>query len=234
MKSQPAAGELPTGAFKWKSTHTGLLKYLVYVPPGFGTNRNEGWPLMLFLHGSGERGTNPQRTAIHGPLNLVKQGTNFPFIIIAPLCPAGEQWQNDSLLLLLDHVTKKFAVDESRVYLTGLSMGGYGTWNLAFAHPERFAAIAPVCGGGLLLDLIIPSDDTVRKLKALPIWAFHGGKDTVVPVEESEQLVNRLRELGVKNVKLTVYPNAKHNSWTETYNNPELYTWLLGQRRKGN
>jgi predicted peptidase len=186
---------------------------------------------MLFLHGAGERGTNVQCAGIHGPMSLVRKGTNFPFIIVAPLCPAGERWQNDSLSLLLDHVTTKYRVDKKRVYLTGLSMGGYGTWSLGVTQPERFAAIAPICGGGSRIDLILGSRDQAAALKSLPIWAFHGAKDPVVPLDESERMVAALKKAGGKDVKLTVYPNAEHNSWTETYNNPELYDWFLQHNR---
>jgi len=231
MKPKPATGDLPAHSFKWKSARAGELKYLLYLPADYDAKSGKRWPLMLFLHGAGERGTNVQRVAIHGPLSLVQQGTNFPFLIIAPLCPADERWQNDPLSLLLDRVTKNFAVDESRVYLTGLSMGGYGTWSLGVAQPGRFAAMAPICGGGSKIDVLLSNRAQAQALKSLPVWAFHGAKDPVVPLDESERMVEALKRLGVKNVKLTVYPNADHNSWTETYNNPEFYEWLLKQKR---
>jgi predicted peptidase len=164
---------------------------------------------------------------------MVKQGTNFPFIIVAPQCPEGRRWENESLLHLLEHVTQQHAVDASRVYLTGLSMGGYGTWKLGLVHPEKFAAIVPICGGGEFIDALLVSREKPAALKSLPVWAFHGAKDPVVPLAESERMVNTLKKLGVQDVKLTVYPEANHNSWTETYNNPELYEWLLKQRRAG-
>jgi len=231
MKPKAAAGDLPAQSLKWKSARAGEMKYLLYVPADYDAKSGKRWPLMLALHGAGERGTNVQRVAIHGPMSLVKKGTNFPFIIVAPLCPAGERWQNDSLSLLLDNVTQKLAVDAKRVYLTGLSMGGYGTWSLGITQPERFAAIVPICGGGTMIDVILGSRDKTQALKSLPVWAFHGAKDNVVPLAESERMVDSLKKLGVKEVKLTVYPNAEHNSWTETYNNPELYEWLLKHQR---
>ncbi len=161
-------------------------------------------------------------------MNLVRQGTNFPFIIIAPLCPEGERWQNDSLLKLLETVTKKYAVDTNRIYLTGLSMGGYGTWSLGVSHPEKFAAIAPICGGGQVIDILLAGyGKPSNPLGSLPIWAFHGAKDPVVPLEESERMIRAMKKAGAKEVKLTVYPEAQHDSWTETYNDPELYDWLL-------
>jgi predicted peptidase len=169
--------------------------------------------------------------AIHGPPKLVKQGKEFPFIIIAPQCPEGDRWHEDALLELLDRVTHEYAVDTNRVYLTGLSMGGFGTWKLGIAHPEKFAAIVPICGGGETIDVLLAGRERGAALKSLPIWAFHGAKDPVVPVTESERMVNALKKAGVKEVKLTVYPEAQHDSWTETYNNPELYEWLAKQSR---
>jgi predicted peptidase len=228
-KSKTAAGTLSSGELKWRISKTVEMQYLCYLPKDYDPKNGQRWPLLLFLHGSGERGTNLQSVAIHGPLNLVKQGREFPFIIVAPQCPEGQDWSNEPLLALLDHITKKFAVDMNRVYLTGLSMGGYGTWRLAFAHPEKFAAIVPICGGGSLIDVILEGDNKAQtlKYKDLPVWAFHGGKDHVVPPDESERLVKLLKKLGVKEVKLTIYPDANHNSWTETYNNPEIYEWML-------
>jgi predicted peptidase len=115
--------------------------------------------------------------------------------------------------------------------LTGLSMGGYGAWSLGTMHPERFAALAPICGGGELISVLLSSRDKSQALNTIGIWAFHGAKDPVVPVEESRRMVDAVKRAGVKDVKLTVYPEAQHDSWTETYNNPELYRWLLEHQR---
>ena len=230
--AQPTNAPLPAAALKLKAEPRRQLKYLLYLPPEYSARKQgERWPLMLFLHGSGERGTNVQRVAIHGPLSLVRQGTNFPFIIVAPLCPGGEKWENKPLLQLLDHVEKKYAVDTNRVYLTGLSMGGFGTWTLGLAAPERFAALAPVCGGISYIDLLSASRERTNALKNLPIWTFHGGQDNEIPLDESKRIVDALKAKGLSNVRLTIYPEARHNSWTETYNNPELYEWLLAQKR---
>jgi predicted peptidase len=222
---------ISSATLDWKIARSGELKYLLYLPPDYSRTSDKRWPLLLFLHGAGERGTDVQRAAIHGPMSLVKQGTNFPFIIVAPQCPAGQLWENEPLLQLLDEMEKKYAVDTKRVYLTGLSMGGYGTWKLGLAHPERFAALAPICGGGNMIDVILGPRDKPAAIKSLPIWAFHGAKDDVVPLSESERMVGQLKKLGVKDVKLTVYPEAKHDSWKEAYQSPELYEWLLKQSR---
>ena len=123
-------------------------------------------------------------------------------------------------------------VDTNRVYLTGLSMGGYGTWSLATEHPERFAAIAPICGGGDTIQILLTTPAKARALKTLGVWAFHGAKDPVVKVEESERLVAALKKAGGQEVKLTVYPEAQHDSWTETYSHQELYDWFLAHSRE--
>ena len=230
-KAQPATATLRTDKLKWEITRSAEMQFLFYLPKEYQAKDGHRWPLMLFLHGAGERGTDVQRVAIHGPLSNVKQGKDFPFIIVAPQCPESQIWDNESLLKLLDHFIANYAVDTNRVYLTGLSMGGYGTWRLGLAHPERFAALVPICGGGNLIDAILGPRDKGDAIKSLPIWAFHGAKDSVVPLDESERIVKALKKNGVKEVKLTVYPEADHNSWTETYNNPELYEWLLKHSR---
>ena len=230
-KSKTTTGALSSGKLKCRVAKTVETQYLCYVPKGYDPKSGKRWPLMLFLHGAGERGTDVQKVAIHGPLSMVKKGKEFPFIIVGPQCQEGKLWSNEALLELLDDITKKYAVNTNRVYLTGLSMGGYGTWRLGLAHPERFAAIAPICGGGSLIEVILGGRER-PSLKRLPVWAFHGAKDTVVPLEESERMVNALREIGAKEAKLTVYPDAGHDSWTETYNNPELYEWLLRHTRR--
>ena len=226
-KTRTTNAALTTSKVSWKVTQAGKLEYLLYLPRDYPGTKGRRWPLLLFLHGSGERGNNVQRAAIHGPLQQVKRGHEFPFIILAPQCAAGELWQNEPLLQLLNRVGKNFAVDLRRIYLTGISMGGYGTWQLGLQHPAKFAALVPICGGGNMIDVILGPGDKGAALKHLPIWAFHGAKDDVVPLEESERLVKQLNTMGVKEVKLTIYPEAKHDSWTKTYQNPKLYEWLL-------
>ena len=230
-KSQSNNATLKADQLAWKVTLEDNLHYLYYLPKDYPGTNGQQWPLLLFLHGAGERGTNLQLTAFHGPLKRVQQGQDFPFLIVAPQCATGRLWQNEPLLQLLQHVEEKFPVDAKRVYLTGISMGGYGTWQLGLQHPEKFAALVPICGGGNMIDVILGTRDKGETMLRLPIWAFHGAKDSVVPPAESERLVNQLKKLGVKEVKLTVYPEADHDSWTETYQNPELYKWLSKQSR---
>ncbi|MDB6021604.1 MAG: Phospholipase/Carboxylesterase [Pedosphaera sp.] len=208
--------------------------YLLFLPKDYDARAAKRWPVILFLHGSGERGTNVWRAAIHGPTKFIEKNPDFPFILISPQCPEGHKWSDEIVLGLLDSVIAKYAVDTNRIYLTGLSMGGYGTWSLASTYPERFAAVAPICGGEGSIGVILSMMDKSKApaLKKLPIWAFHGAKDTTVALEESERMVKMLKQSGNPNVNLTIYPEANHNSWTETYNNPALYQWFLKQQLK--
>jgi predicted peptidase len=195
------------------------LDYLLSLPEAYETDAGKKWPLVVFLHGSGERGDDVNKVALHGPPKRVSEGEKFPFILVAPQCPAETWWTEQPVLELVDHIEAVYRVDASRIYLTGLSMGGYGTWHFATLAPHRFAAIAPVCGGGVPYRM--------REIPHLPVWAFHGAKDTVVIPDESARLVEALKKFGNNSVKFTVYPEAAHDSWTETYENPELYRWLL-------
>lgn len=206
--------------FEKKVQVTAKLDYLLFLPAGYQTSK-EKFPLMLFLHGAGESGSDLQKVKAHGPPKIVETKNDFPFILVSPQSP-GRGWNPDTLTALLDEVIGQYRVDKTRVYLTGLSMGGYGTWSLAAAHPEKFAAIAPICGGGNVAD--------ARKLARLPIWVFHGAKDPVVPVERSKEMVEAVKAAG-GDVKFTVYPEAQHDSWTETYNNPQLYEWFLQHKK---
>ncbi|MEH2073706.1 MAG: prolyl oligopeptidase family serine peptidase [Nostoc sp.] len=210
-------------------TSTDSYNYLLFLPDGLHPDgdRNEIQqpllPTILFLHGAGQRGSDLDDVRKHGVAKVVEQQADFPFFVISPQCPRREYWNIERLSTLLDEVIASCAVDPDRVYLTGLSMGGYGTWHLAAAQPERFAAIAPICGGG--------NPQAAGKLKNLPVWAFHGAKDNVVPLSESEIMVSALK-VHNGNVKFTVYPEANHDSWTQTYNNPELYEWFLQHWRQ--
>jgi predicted peptidase len=206
--------------FETQITVSAKLDYLLYLPKGYQDSTKE-WPLMLFLHGAGESGSDLAKVKTHGPPKIVESKPDFPFILVSPQSP-GRGWNPETLNALLNDIQKNYRVDKDRVYLTGLSMGGFGTWALAAAHPEKFAAIVPICGGGNTAD--------AAKLAKLPIWVFHGEKDPTVPVQNSKEMVAAIKAAG-GNVKATYYPEAGHDSWTETYNNPELYKWLLEQKR---
>ena len=199
--------------------------YLLYLPKDYVESNDKDFPLVLFLHGAGERGDDLEKVKIHGLPKLINEGKEFSFIVVSPQCPENMFWNADVLSALLDEIEANYRVDTNRVYVTGLSMGGNGTWSLALAEPHRFAAIAPVCGWS------VPS--VACTIKHLPIWVFHGAKDQVVPISASEQMVERLKSCG-SSVKFTVYPEANHDSWTETYNNEELYKWFLEQSKDKN
>jgi hypothetical protein len=198
------------------------VNYLLYLPQDYGKDTSKMWPLMVFLHGSGEAGSDIEKVKMHGPPKLIEQGKQYPFIVVSPQAPENEGWEPQVIIRMIRGLQSKYKVDNERIYLTGLSMGGFGTWNIASKFPSVFAAIAPVCGGG---------DTTqVMKLKHLPVWCFHGAKDDVVNPEQSYRMVRALKKFN-PDVKLTVYPDAKHDSWTYTYNNDSLYTWMLQQKK---
>ncbi len=198
------------------------LKSLDTLPPGYSANPNKKWPLLLFLHGGGEWGSDPSKLKIHGPPRLIEEGKTFPFLVVAPQLPTDEQWLPLQLNDFLDYIETKYRVDTDRVYVTGLSRGGRGTWNLAMAYPARFAAIAPIAARG--------DADDVARIKNLPVWAFHGTDDKTMLFERGEAVVSALQKVG-GTAKFTVYPGVGHDSWTQTYANPALYDWLLSHQR---
>lgn len=213
-------------SFKKTVSREMSLNYLLLLPEGYDTT-DQKWPLVLFLHGAGERGSDLKQLNAHGPTKLAAEGKRFPFVLVAPQCPKEDWWpaKADDLAALVDELAKTYRVDTSRLYVTGLSMGGFGTWSLIMQYPDKFAAAAPICGGG---DAVMAR----FKLQKMPVWVFHGAKDPVVPLRRSEEMVETLKQIGNPNVKFTVYPEAGHDSWTETYNNPEFYDWLLSQRKE--
>lgn len=218
-------------------------RYLLHLPPGYAAEPGRTWPLIVFLHGSGERGADPWLVAKHGPPKLIRTpAAEGPaaeaakllangFIVVSPQCPAGEWWDDETVLALTDDIATRHRVDPARIHLTGLSMGGFGTWSIAVNHPKRFATVVPICGGGNPVAVRRMARNRAADLKELNVWAFHGAKDPTVALGESESMVAALKQAGVPRVQFTVYPEAKHDSWTETYDNPALYDWLLQQRR---
>lgn len=212
-------------SFEKAITVTVKLNYLLYLPDGYAES-TEKFPLLLFLHGAGESGNDLEKVKLHGPPKLIEAGKKFPFVVVSPQSPEFG-WKPETLNALLDEVIANYRIDEDRVYVTGLSMGGAGTFALVALNPDRFAAAAPICG-------FLRQGDNGRvaeRIKGVPLWIFHGAKDRVVPVSGSREIYAALERLGAE-VKYTEYPDADHDSWTETYNNPELYTWLLEHKRK--
>lgn len=210
--------------FDREITIRATLGYLLSLPPGYDADADARWPLLVFLHGAGESGSDLEKVKIHGPPKLIAAGGfAHPCIVVSPQCP-GRGWNTDMVAALIDDLCRSYRVDEDRIYLTGLSMGGFGTWALAASRPERFAAIAPICGGGNPADAV--------KLRGLPIWVFHGAKDAVVPLDASRAMVAALEALGqTDTVRFTVYPEVGHDSWTATYDDPAFYEWLFAQKR---
>jgi predicted peptidase len=207
----------------------GDSKYVLFVPHDYKGDKE--YPLILFLHGAGERGEDGQKPVQQGIGNAIKfknKEKKFPFIVIFPQCASKGNWSADGpsakrALAILDETQKTYKVDAKRVYLTGLSLGGMGTWSLAAAYPERWAAIAPICGRGDL--------KTAVKMKDIPCWCFHGDKDVTVKVEGSRDMIQALREAG-GNPRYSEFPFVGHNSWDCAYATDELYGWLLSHKRK--
>lgn len=196
--------------------------FLLYLPEGYDKSGQQ-WPLLLFLHGSGETGDMLDFVKKNGPPKMIDHGYKFPFIVVSPQCPDEQTWSVEVLDMLLNEMARLYEVDIDRIYVTGLSMGGTATWDLAIAYPQRFAAIVPICGR------VVP--DGAARIKDIPVWVFHGAKDDIIPAEISENMVDALRSFGSP-VKFTLYPEAGHDSWTETYNNPELWEWLEEQHKQ--
>lgn len=202
-----------------------ILPYLFGEPENMAAAVGGRLPLIFFLHGSNERGHNLDLIRHYGIPRAAEKNHDFPFFTLAPQCPAYTYWEDlDTVLFaLLDEILARYPVDPSRVYLTGLSMGGHGTWVLALEHPERFAALAPVCPPFPNLPGLT---ERLALLKDKPTWVFHGAKDDVVPIQHSSAMVRALRQINPA-VRYTVYPETRHNAWVQAYANPALYTWFL-------
>ncbi|MBR6772138.1 MAG: prolyl oligopeptidase family serine peptidase [Clostridia bacterium] len=202
---------------------------LVYVPENRDPEKK--LPLVIFLHGAGERGTDPELLSVHGPFKLIKNGWNPDFICVAPQCPEGAHWNDktEMLKVFIDGVTEEFNADPERIYITGISMGGFGTWALLARWGSFFAAGVPICGGGMPW--------TAEAICTVPVWAFHGDSDSVVDVHYSRDMVKAVNSrLGstpnAVEARLTEYPGVDHDSWTATYENEEMWAWMLEQKKK--
>ena len=223
-----SASETKTGFVtkEFKNADDTLSKYVVFVPGAYDGKTE--FPVILFLHGSGETkgGTKMPVEVGIGPV-IKKQEKTFPYIVVIPQAEkrpwsAGSE-DGKRAMAILDAVQKEYKTDTKRVILTGLSMGGYGTWSHAAAFPDKWAAIVPVCGGGNAKD--------AEKIKDIPCWNFHGDKDTAVKVELSRTMIEALKKAGGK-PKYTEYQGVGHNSWDAAYGDKELWTWLAEQKQK--
>ncbi|MEN6406580.1 MAG: prolyl oligopeptidase family serine peptidase [Thermoguttaceae bacterium] len=199
------------------------VDYLLYLPQK--VKERDKWPLVVYLHGSGARGHNLELVQREWLPQQTAHGEQFPFILASPQCPTGLSWSPELIVEWVEQVSRSFPVDRDRVYLTGYSMGGFGTWATAIHDPGRFAAIAPLCGGGDI--------ERVDRLKNTPIWAFHGGKDKTVPPKASQNTVDAVRKCG-GHPQLTIFPDAGHGICRRTYQNKGFWEWLLEQRRSLN
>jgi len=220
-------------------------RYQVFVPAASAARGKA--PVVLFLHGSGERGDDDrsQLTVGLGP-HLRAHADDFPAIVVFPQAPADSEWNQlvEVVFAQLDAATREFDGDPDRTSLTGLSMGGYGVWELALREDARFAALVPVCGGLLhprrpsmavtgLHDDADPYASVAQRLRQVPAWLFHGARDASVPVEYSRRLDAAFQAAGARDARYTEFPEADHNSWDAAYATPELWTWLFAQRRPG-
>lgn len=242
--SLTCAQEMKTGFLQREIKSNGQIYcYQVFVPQEF--TRTKKWPVILFLHGAGERGTDCESQTQVGIGPAIRRHlAEFAALVVMPQCRPDSVWigaMEEQALAALDQTLAEFNGDPQRVYLTGLSMGGYGTWYLASRHPGRFAALAPVCGGiipppGRLFPLhalkLVPSDQPhasiARKIGKTPVWIFHGEADPVIPVAESREMNAVLQALG-GSVRYTEFPGVGHNAWDEAYADKEFWSWLFSQ-----
>lgn len=214
-------------------------RYQVFVPGPSAGDRPR--PVMLFLHGSGERGDDGRKPTLVGVgPHLRAHADTFPAIAVFPQAPEGSEWRDaaDVAMAALDAATREFGGDPDRTWLTGLSMGGYGAWELALAHPGRFAAVVPVCGGitapahrpRLYVAAVAGEDDpfaaAAARLVDTPVWIFHGARDDLVLPEQSRRMAAALEAAGARDARYTEFPDANHNSWDPAYATPELWAWL--------
>ncbi|GMW03032.1 MAG: phospholipase [Candidatus Hydrogenedentota bacterium] len=199
------------------------VAYSVYVPRDYSPEKE--WPLVIFLHGMGERGSDGLLQTEVGIGRAIRRNPErFHCIVAMPQCPVTSVWPNrhDVIQAALDQSLVDYSIDKNRIYLTGLSMGGYGTWSFGAEHPEYFAALLPVCGGG--------DPAKAASLATIPIRVYHGASDSVVAPEKSREMVDAVKAAGGK-IEYTEYPGVDHNSWDQTYGDPEVIAWLLSQKK---
>lgn len=201
------------------------IQYMLIFPANYTKTENQ-WPLIFFLHGSSLRGENLDLVKEYGPTWIAEQRPDFPFVVLAPQCPEGDDWVNksDILIALLDDVLKKYRIDQNRVYLTGVSLGGRGAWSLASHYPEYFAALAPLAAASQS----IPTSWN-KQVLAIPVWAFHGEKDPIVPLKNDEAFIDALRNQG-GTPRFTILPGQGHNI-AGVYKSQKLYDWFLSNTR---
>lgn len=200
------------------------MQYYLYYPKEYEVEKGKKFPLLLFLHGGGESGGNLEDLKTNGPPKLLAEGKEFPFLILAPQNPYQRKWWNTrSVIQLLDTIAETNRVDLDRIYLTGLSRGGSAAWEIAVQYPDKFAAMAVVCG-------MAPAPYASWINKNMPIWVFHGAEDKSIPVTESDEMVSKLKQMGY-DVTYTRYEGVGHNAWVQAYTTEALYEWFMNQKR---
>jgi len=235
------AADLPLDKRTFTDAKGKVLRYRLLKPEDY--DPKQSYPLVVFLHGAGERGDDNDKQLVHGVAEFAKPENRkkYPCFLIAPQCPANVKWVDcdwgaDShkqpaepteplrqTLELIAALQKEFSIDAKRIYTTGLSMGGYGTWDIIARQPALFAAAVPICGGG--------DEATAKQIAKLPIWAFHGAKDTAVKVSRSRNMIEAIKKAG-GTPKYTEYPDEAHFSWLPTYRHAEMFKWLFAQKRE--
>jgi len=234
------------------------INYLLSLPADYGKNPFKKWPMIVFLHGSGERGSTLEELdllKLHGPPRVIAEGPDLEtltdrFIVLSPQYNTW-YWSTkfDAMDTLLDDIQEAYAVDSRRIYLTGISMGGFGTWRYALRHPDRFAALAPFAGGwnyvvestyvgygqaGVSIVLDTSPPDNLCDLREVPSWVFHGAQDVGIPAKETAEILVKVLQACGGNVRYTLYPDKAHDVWTDAYADRALYDWFLEQRGPGN
>lgn len=205
----------------WKKDQR--LQYLQYLPEGYGESDTARFPLVIFLHGAGERGQDLNLLKKHGPPKVAMNDHGFPFILAAPQCPEERWWNPDEVIALTRHLAKTLQVDPRRIHLTGISMGGFGTWACIAKEPDLYASAVPICGGG--------DPNKAPLLKNIPIWAFHGEKDDAVPIAKTKEMEEAILKSGGNKIRSTYFPDEGHESWNPAYANPALFAWMMLQSR---
>lgn len=209
-----------TGTVKTEVVKKKSIQYALHIPE----NSKDKKPLIVFLHGAGERGTDIEKVKVHGPFKYLKTNALDAYIL-APQCAENEYWDTDALYELVLKIQKEHNIDNSRIYLTGLSMGAWGAWNLATAHPEKFAALVTIAGA---VDRVVLLEN--KKLASTPIKIYHGLLDDVVDMNYSVMMYKRLKASN-GNVTLTIFDDANHDSWSRVYDNKEIYEWMFKQTK---
>jgi len=208
-----------------KTSDGGSISYLLYLPKDYDEEKKS--PMTLFLHGRGESYGPLSLVAKWGPPRFAARDDELNYVLVSPQCPGDDSWnkptQQKRLVELLDHIVETYNIDTDHIALTGLSMGGYGSWRLAADHPKRFSAVVPVCGGG--------DPDDAEKLKDLPIWIFHGDQDGAVPFQRSVEMFEAIEKAGGTKIRFTSMEHIGHNCWSATYATPELFEWISQQNR---